>query len=307
MIFLGMPREGTKKYAPLIITAVLIAVVFCFWLFGGFGRGGELPPALVGAATSTTPAATTTTNVTGAPSKQVEVSPVKVESSGGAAGQLPGSAVFNPLTRQDLVAPAGAPRFDYQPTEEELQKNVSSEEARHALVAGLERNIAALKKDPNDPYNWLQLGNERKIVGDYQGATEAWEYAGWLRPALAVPFLNLANLYHFYIKDYQKAERYYHLALRNDPFNVAAYIALSENLKTQGSPGKAKSVLLDGLKAVPSSTDIMVALAEFYRGEGNKTKVVSYYQQAAEQAARVGNAALAAELRAEAEAVKNGQ
>ena len=57
----------------------------------------------------------------------------------------------------------------------------------------------ALQKNPYDFDSWMQVGNHKKFFNNYEGARDAWEYAKLLVPAQQLPYLNLANLYAYYL------------------------------------------------------------------------------------------------------------
>src|SRR3990167_226615 len=80
--------------------------------------------------------------------------------------------------------------------------------------------------DVLDP--WLQLGLYKKIIGDYYGARDAWEYASLIRPQNVVSFKNLGELYWRYMPDFLKAETNLRIAIANEPKLIDSYITLSE-------------------------------------------------------------------------------
>ena len=49
-------------------------------------------------------------------------------------------------------------------------------------MAKIQDLSSQLKKDSDNLENWLVLGIYRKIIGDYEGAKEVWEYASAIRP-----------------------------------------------------------------------------------------------------------------------------
>ncbi len=116
---------------------------------------------------------------------------------------------------------------------------------------------ADLKKDPSVLNDWLQLGVDRKIIGDYQGAVLDWNFAGRLTPSDGVSFENLANLYGYYLKDNTKAEANYAQAIKVAPdqtfnyFNAVAFYRDVENNLV-----KARTIAQQGVSANPSSQEL---------------------------------------------------
>ncbi len=144
-----------------------------------------------------------------------------------------------------------------------------------------------LKQNADYEPGWVQLGILRKFIGDYEGAAIAWKHASVMRPKDWVPQSNLGDLYHFYLKDFAQAETYLKKAIANEPANAFLYKNLADlyALSYKEKAYLAEPTLLDGLKKNPHSTDLMVALADFYREKGDKTKAKEYYQMAVDNGA----------------------
>lgn len=125
-----------------------------------------------------------------------------------------------------------------------------SEETRKQLVFDISEVSGTLRGNYNYLQGWLQLGILRKAAGDYDGAVEAWEFAGLLRPQSAISFLNLADLYGYYIHDNQKAEESFSKAISAEPQNSFPYFQAAnfygDVLKEKE---KAKDILRQGISA----------------------------------------------------------
>lgn len=150
--------------------------------------------------------------------------------------------IFEPVATTTVAAstPDGAPDISVtriDPLREE------ADEILHRPVRGgagmpeairkdLERQIAeataVLKQDYNNLTPWIALGLARKAFEDYEGAMEAWEFAGVIRPKNSLSFANLGFLYSSYLKDYARAEKNYLRAIANDVHNVSAYNNLAD-------------------------------------------------------------------------------
>ena len=150
-------------------------------------------------------------------------------------------------------------------------------------IAALERKIPAgdtaitkelkdlssqLKSEPNYLQGWLQVGILRKYLVDYEGASLAWQYATLLRPNDFIAFSNLGDLYHYYLRDFPKAEKYLRKAVDLKPDYVAGYKNLFDlyTLSYKEKENLAEPVLLEGIKKNPGDTYLQGVLNS-YRAE----------------------------------------
>ncbi len=100
--------------------------------------------------------------------------------------------------------------------------------------------------------DWVELGNYRKLIGDYDAALEIWLYASGLSPSSSAPFNNIANLYSGYLHDYQKAEEYYLRAIKAAPTHIYGYFAAFEFYKrVLKDDSKAEDMVRQGIAAIP--------------------------------------------------------
>lgn len=102
------------------------------------------------------------------------------------------------------------------------------DEARVIIKANIERLSYELKGNSDLFPNWIDLGLQRKMTGDYEGARDAWEYAGVIRPSSGLPFRNLGDLYGYYLNDTQKAEENLLKAIKNNPTQIEYYFKTAE-------------------------------------------------------------------------------
>ena len=129
------------------------------------------------------------------------------------------------------------------------------EEAKKVLTENIHNLSAALKKDPASLDDWLNLGIERKIIADYEGARQAWEYAAKLYPGSPTPFANLGYLYGYYLHKPVEAEADYRKALVLDPDKLTLYRSVFEFYRDVIQDyDKARGIVSDGLKRLPWST-----------------------------------------------------
>lgn len=166
-----------------------------------------------------------------------------------------------------------------------------------------EKFLAQLKEAQkivvNTNFDNLQSINDvarlKKLLGDIDGAIIAWEYANIIRPQNSLSFSNLATLYHFDLKQYDKAEKNYLISIANDPDDINTirnlfemyFYATKDNVKAEG-------LLLASLEDNPESVDLLALLGSFYSDTGNRAKAVEYYKKAL--ALKPGNTAIQKEI-----------
>lgn len=142
------------------------------------------------------------------------------------------------------------------------------------------RNKKTEQELSNDFKVWYRLGRFRKMLNDYQGAAEAWIEAGKIAPENSAPFANLADLYTYFLKDYQKAEEAYLRAIQLFP-TVEFYRNFADfyRISMPDQPNRVEEVILQGLKIYPEHTDLLGYLASYFRETGQKDKAIEYYER----------------------------
>lgn len=142
-----------------------------------------------------------------------------------------------------------------------------SEESKKMALEKIESLTNKLKNNPYDEELWLELGLERKLIGDYIGAKEAWEYSIYLKPNAFVPYNNLGDLYTYNFIDYKKAEEIYLSGLRVDPGAVILYEKLYDLYRFRlKNDQKAKSILELGIQRNPDSSGPLKAILKEWQG-----------------------------------------
>jgi len=121
-----------------------------------------------------------------------------------------------------------------------------------------------LKTDPNSMESLLALGIYRKMIRDYAGAAEAWEYAGKIYPKSPTPFNNLGDLYAYFLKDKKKAEKNFLKALKNGPNELYIYRNTYEFYRyVMKDDARAKEILREALKVKPDAKDFQYLLKNY--------------------------------------------
>lgn len=128
--------------------------------------------------------------------------------------------------------------------------------------------------------DWIAVGVTKKFFNDFEGTRDAWEYAGVLYPANALSFANLGNLYGFYLNDNAKAEFNFRKAIANDPYQPSYYLNLADFYKNvyAAKKSEAPKVLLEGISII-KDINLVLALATYYRDEGDQANALKYYQE----------------------------
>lgn len=164
-----------------------------------------------------------------------------------------------------------------------------------------------LKKNPGDYASWLDLAIQYKIISDFEGARQIWEYVNVAAPTQSISFQNLGNLYDLYLKDYPKSEENYLKAIANAPGIPAAYLGLHElyRYSYKADTTAAVDILKQGIDAVksPDNLDLMIMLASYYKDKGDKSNAIKYYGEVRSKAQTLKNYDLANQMTTEIKAL----
>lgn len=205
---------------------------------------------------------------------------------------------------QETQQPAPKAPFSFTINEEQqpsLEREIVIPEGFPADASRIVRQQIAdlrerLEENPADYPSWLDLAINYKVIEDYEGAREIWEYVTLAAPMEPVSFQNLGNLYDLYLKDYEKAEARYKEAIRLAPDQAQTYMGLHElyRYSYKTDTNAAVEVLIEGVRAVtpPADFDLRVMLAGYYKEKGDTQNALRYYREAREQAVRLNNTAL---------------
>ena len=173
------------------------------------------------------------------------------------------------------------------------------DETRAMVLSQLSVTIEALKEDPKSFDEWIELGLERKRLGDYEGAAEAWEYVSLLYPGNIVSFANLGDLYMNFLHDYAKAEERYLKAIKNkpDPYIFSNLFDLYRVYKAESEGGI--DILKKGIVENPGALELYIMLARAYRDAGRIDEASIAFDEAIAVAQRQNNTSAVASLKEE--------
>ncbi len=156
-----------------------------------------------------------------------------------------------------------------------------TEEQRATIRQQILDAAGSIDVNPDVLDSWLQLGLYKKVIGDFEGARDAWEYASVIRPQNVVSFKNLGELYWRYFPDFTKSEANFRAAIQNEPRYIDSYISLSElyRYSYKEKAGLADDALLEGLQNNPGSRDLIAYIAYYYKATGDKENAIKYYRE----------------------------
>src|SRR3989344_5920346 len=158
-------------------------------------------------------------------------------------------------TTTENGAPKEVPKEDLLKAKMPSLTRAIPADASPAAIQKINEAIGLIQGNYDYLQAWLQLGLLRNSVGDYEGAIEAWKFATLIRPQNSMAFLNLGDLYGWYLKDNIKAEQYLLAGIAAEPNIVYPYYKTYEfYADILKDAVKAKKVLQDGIASNPDSS-----------------------------------------------------
>lgn len=156
-----------------------------------------------------------------------------------------------------------------------------SPEAIQLFQQRFDETKKSLQANSDDFSSWLYLGVLKKGAGDYEGARDAFIYAGQIRPQSSTPFANLADLYAYFLNDPVKAEESIKKAIANDPNDYNFYISLADiyRYKFPERSGMYEQTLLEVIAKFPDNPNLIAPLAAYYRDTNQTQKAIEWYEK----------------------------
>lgn len=177
-------------------------------------------------------------------------------------------------------------------------------------VTILENNITKLKdqlaNDPNSFQGWIDLANQYKIIDDFKGAAEIWEFLSITAEGNTISRINLGNLYHYELKDFEKSEAIFRDVISINNEIVDAYTGLHElyRYSFKKPTTLAVDVLKEGIAAIPNNIDLRMLLASYYTKLDMKTEANAVYEDVLVMARNAGNTNLVTIIEAAIQSLK---
>lgn len=188
-------------------------------------------------------------------------------------------------TRISIVTGQPLPKYQGRNIREirEVPEEVKlfSEDQKKVIHQRMLEAAGSIDVNPDVLDPWIQLGLFKKVIGDYEGARDAWEYASIIRPQNLMSFKNLGELYWHYLPDFSRAEKNLRTAIHNEPTYIDSYITLHEiyRYSYKEKADLADDVLLEGLQNNPANRDLTAYLARYYKETGDKARAIEYYRK----------------------------
>lgn len=159
---------------------------------------------------------------------------------------------------------------------------IMSQEILEKSLKDLNLQYQKLKEGDHVYVRWINIGLLKKRLNDFRGAEEAWQSAVQDNPDQPLAFGNLADLYLFDLREYQKAEEYYLKVLEmrennyNDYFGLAALYRYNLTEKMNLIEG----LMLKGAEKNPAEAEnYYMYLADYFYREGDNLEKSKYYSQ----------------------------
>jgi tetratricopeptide (TPR) repeat protein len=131
------------------------------------------------------------------------------------------------------------------------------EDARIIIQNNVAALTAQLKTDPDLFNSWLDLAIQYKIIEDYKGARDIWEFLSTVSPENSVSFRNLGDLYGYYLGDNQKAEKNLLRAIEISPNEIEYYLKTMEFYRdVMKDIVKARQIIEQGINSNPTSEEL---------------------------------------------------
>lgn len=216
--------------------------------------------------------------------------PYSDESSllGGEEGNKKESAQVLPTPVKPVISAPARPQYtgrdptEVRPVPDEVR--LFTAEQKEQLYATLQTHGRAVKADPEYFNGWIQVGILKKTIGDFEGAGDAWEYAGVIQPLNSLSFANLGELYWRYLHDYPKSEKNFRISIKNKPYDPATYISLAElyHYSMKEKYDLADDVLLEGIAANPQDNpyeSLARRLAYLYEQRKEDAKALDWWKK----------------------------
>lgn len=128
--------------------------------------------------------------------------------------------------------------------------DIFSDEEKKSIREEMQKRIDLLKNNKTNYEVWMELAVYRKLINDYKGAAEIWEYTKELRPFSYVSFHNLGDLYAYFDRDLAKAELNFKKTVELGKDRAELYRAYADfHLTVYKNKARAIEILNQGISA----------------------------------------------------------
>ncbi len=131
------------------------------------------------------------------------------------------------------------------------------QENRASIETKMRALQEAVKKEPANLSNWIEIGSYWKLLENYKNAEVAWNYASEIDKTSPVSLGNVAFMYGYIIHDNKKAEEYYLKAIERGEGYPYIYFQCAEFYRdVLKNAAKAKNVVDRGIIANPNDEQL---------------------------------------------------
>lgn len=206
----------------------------------------------------------------------VQVAPSDTSTSGEIVQKPPQPAASEPQKTPPVYT--GREPGEINPLPEEIK--LFSQEQLRQIYSRIAQIAGIVKSTPSFFEGWINLGIYKKVIGDFAGARDAWEYASLIEPLNSSSFANLGELYWRYIHDYPKSETNFRTSLKHKP-DPLVYVSLAElyHYSFKEKYDLADDVLLEGLKIDPNSETLLRRLAYLYEQREEYKEALKWWDE----------------------------
>ncbi len=158
-------------------------------------------------------------------------------------------------------------------------QGVSSEQLQR-MKDDYQRAKESYLKAPGNDNSLMIIGFLYYQLKDFTKAKEVYIKAAEARPNNYNSYWNLANTC-LQLKDYPCAEQGFLKAIETGSNYAKHYVALTELYSSYMPEKKSQipDILKKGLQVLPKDYDLLIGLAQYYAGAGDKTNAIKYYQE----------------------------
>ena len=148
------------------------------------------------------------------------------------------------------------------------------DEATRVVMQTKIDNTKAMYEDKPDIWEtWIAIGNLKVLLGDYEGAIAAYRESISLQSNNILGYRNIAEVYKNNLRDYEKAQEFYGLAIEVNPLDPESYIAkaLIEEFQLNDIES-AERAYLAGLAKTGNNFEILNRALIFYERNNQPQK-----------------------------------
>mgnify|MGYP001582557382 CR=1 FL=1 len=175
------------------------------------------------------------------------------------------------------------------------------EDFKALLMKRMENTVTALKKDPSQPGEWLDLAIWYHTASDFEGAREVWEFLIKVAPQDTTAYDNLGRMYHYDLKEFAKSEPYFLESKKIRPDALPPYIELFQlySLSYKKGTSAAVDIMKEAQAKYPTDAGLYFTLAVYYRDRGDLTNARAELLKALDLARQADNIELIKQLNEE--------